>query len=47
MGDATAEKEQRQYKDWTHAPITWDDLRHAFGTFLATSGFASATIEEW
>jgi integrase len=36
-----------KYKDWVHTPITWHDLRHAFGTFLAANGFASATIEEW
>lgn len=36
-----------KYKPWTHTPITWHDLRHAFGTFLAANGFASATIEEW
>jgi integrase len=36
-----------KYKPWTHTPITWHDLRHAFGTFLAAYGFASATIEEW
>jgi integrase len=36
-----------RYKLWTHTPITWHDLRHAFGTFLAANGFASATIEEW
>ncbi|MBS1881924.1 MAG: site-specific integrase [Actinobacteria bacterium] len=36
-----------KYKPWTHTPITWHDLRHAFGTFLAANGFASATIEAW
>jgi integrase len=35
------------YKDRTYTPITWHDLRHAFGTFLAANGFASATIESW
>jgi integrase len=35
------------YKDWTHTPITWHDLRHAFGTFLAANGFPAPTIEEW
>jgi integrase len=36
-----------KYKDRVHTPITWHDLRHAFGTFLAANGFASALIEEW
>ncbi len=36
-----------KYRDWVHTPITWHDLRHAFGTFLAANGFASATIEAW
>lgn len=35
------------YKDWVHTPITWHDLRHAFGTFLAANGFQAPTIEEW
>lgn len=40
-------KTSGKYKDVIYTPITWHDLRHAFGTFLAANGFASATIEEW
>jgi hypothetical protein len=27
----------------TYTPITWHDLRHAFGTFLAQSGIPGTT----
>lgn len=36
-----------KYKPWTHTPITWHDLRHAFATFLVANGFASTIIEAW
>jgi hypothetical protein len=29
----------------TYTPITWHDLRHAFGTFLAQSGIPGTTRE--
>jgi hypothetical protein len=28
-------------------PITWHDLRHAFGTFLAQSGIPGSTRGKW
>jgi integrase len=36
-----------KYKDVTYTPITWHDLRHAFGTFLAQSGIPGTTREKW
>jgi hypothetical protein len=35
-----------KYKDVTYTPITWHDLRHAFGTFLAQSGIPGTTREQ-
>jgi integrase len=36
-----------KYKEMTYTPITWHDLRHAFGTFLAASGLPGSTREKW
>jgi integrase len=36
-----------KYRDYTYTPITWHDLRHAFGTFLAESGIPGSTREKW
>lgn len=40
-------KTSGKYKDVTYTPITWHDLRHAFGTFLAESGIPGSTREKW